>query len=45
MAEPRAAIAAGQRPFSAVVCEHINRAGRDMLDSLRLEKNSAPPGC
>jgi len=44
MAELRAAIASGQRPFSAVICEDINRAGRDMLDSLRLEKELRAAG-
>ena len=44
MADLRAAIAAGGRPFSAVICEDINRAGRDMLDSLRLEKELRTAG-
>jgi site-specific DNA recombinase len=44
MAELRAAIASGQCPFSAVICEDINRAGRDMLDSLRLEKELRAAG-
>ncbi len=44
MAELRAAITSGDRPFSAVICEDINRAGRDMLDSLRLEKELRAAG-
>jgi site-specific DNA recombinase len=44
MAELRAAVASGQCPFSAVICEDINRAGRDMLDSLRLEKELRAAG-
>jgi site-specific DNA recombinase len=44
MADLRAAIASGDRPFSAVICEDINRAGRDMLDSLRLEKELRAAG-
>jgi DNA invertase Pin-like site-specific DNA recombinase len=44
MAELRAAIASGECPFSAVICEDINRAGRDMLDSLRLEKELRAAG-
>jgi site-specific DNA recombinase len=44
MAELRAAIAAGDCPFSAVICEDINRVGRDMLDSLRLEKELRAAG-
>ena len=39
MAELRAAIAAGQQaPFAAVICENIERSGRDMYDALRLER-------
>ena len=44
MAELRAAVASGHCPFSAVICEDINRAGRDMLDSLRLEKELRAAG-
>jgi len=44
MADLRAAIASGERPFTAVICEDINRAGRDMLDSLRLEKELRAAG-
>ena len=44
MADLRAAVASGQCPFSAVICEDINRAGRDMLDSLRLEKELRAAG-
>src|SRR5579862_5552967 len=44
MADLRAAAASGQCPFSAVICEDINRAGRDMLDSLRLEKELRAAG-
>ncbi len=44
MADLRAAITSGERPFSAVICEDINRAGRDMLDSLRLEKELRAAG-
>jgi site-specific DNA recombinase len=38
MAELRAAIASGQAPFAAVICENIERSGRDMYDALRLER-------
>ena len=44
MADLRAAIASGDRPFSAVITEDINRAGRDMLESLRLEKELRAAG-
>jgi hypothetical protein len=44
MAELRQAIASGQPPFAAVICENISRAGRDMLDSLRLEKELSSAG-
>jgi site-specific DNA recombinase len=44
MADLRAAIASGQCPFSAAICEDINRVGRDMLDSLRLEKELRAAG-
>jgi hypothetical protein len=38
MADLRAAAQADQPPFSAVICENIERSGRDMLDALKLEK-------
>ena len=38
MAQLRAAIAADRPPFAAVICENIERAGRDMYDALRLER-------
>jgi hypothetical protein len=38
MAELRAAVKAGNAPFAGVICENIERAGRDMHDALRLEK-------
>jgi hypothetical protein len=38
MAELRAAIKAGRPPFSAVICENIERTGRDFPDALRLER-------
>jgi DNA invertase Pin-like site-specific DNA recombinase len=38
MAQLRAAIAGGQPPFAAVICENIERSGRDMYDALRLER-------
>ena len=38
MAELRAAVASGDPPFAAVICENIERCGRDMYDALRLEK-------
>jgi site-specific DNA recombinase len=44
MADLRAAVASGERLFSAVICEDINRVGRDMLDSLRLEKELRTAG-
>jgi site-specific DNA recombinase len=44
MAELRAAVASGRCPFAAVICENINRIGRDMLDSLRLEKELRAAG-
>jgi site-specific DNA recombinase len=44
LAELRAALTSADRPFSAVICEDINRAGRDMLDSLRLEKELRAAG-
>lgn len=44
MADLRAAIAAGQPPFTAAICENIERAGRDMYDALRLEKELGTAG-
>ena len=44
MAELRAAVASGHCPFAAAICEDINRAGRDMLASLRLEKELRAAG-
>jgi site-specific DNA recombinase len=38
MAELRAAIKAGKAPFTAVICENIERTGRDFPDALRLER-------
>jgi hypothetical protein len=38
MAQLRAAIAADRPPFAAVICENIERSGRDMFDALRLER-------
>ena len=38
MAELRAAVKSGNAPFAGVICENIERAGRDMHDALRLEK-------
>ena len=38
MAQLRAAISGGQPPFAAVICENIERSGRDMFDALRLER-------
>ncbi len=38
MAELRAAIKAGTAPFTAVICENIERTGRDFPDALRLER-------
>jgi DNA invertase Pin-like site-specific DNA recombinase len=44
MAGLRAAIATGNPPFSAVICENIERSGRDMYDALRLEKELRAAG-
>src|SRR5690349_19134749 len=38
MADLRAAAQTEHPPFSAVICENIERSGRDMLDALKLEK-------
>ncbi len=38
MADLRAAAASDNPPFSAVICENIERSGRDMYDALKLEK-------
>ena len=38
MADLRAAVKTGGAPFAGVICENIERAGRDMHDALRLEK-------
>ncbi len=38
MAQLREAIGSGRPPFSAVICENIERSGRDMYDALRLER-------
>ena len=38
MADLRAAVASDNPPFSAVICENIERSGRDTFDALRLEK-------
>ncbi len=38
MADLRAAVAAENPPFSAVICENIERSGRDTFDALKLEK-------
>ena len=38
MADLRAAVAADNPPFSAVICENIERSGRDTFDALKLEK-------
>ena len=44
MADLRAAIAEGNPPFTAAICENIERAGRDMYDALRLEKELGTAG-
>jgi site-specific DNA recombinase len=44
MAELRAAIKTGQAPFAAVICENIERTGRDMHDALKLEKELRAAG-
>jgi len=38
MADLRAAAASDNPPFSAVICENIERSGRDTFDALKLEK-------
>ncbi len=38
MADLRAAAKADNPPFSAVICENIERSGRDNFDALKLEK-------
>ena len=38
MADLRAAAASDNPPFSAVICENIERSGRDNFDALKLEK-------
>ena len=38
MAQLRAALTGGRPPFAAVICENIERSGRDMFDALRLER-------
>jgi DNA invertase Pin-like site-specific DNA recombinase len=38
MAQLRAAINGEHPPFAAVICENIERSGRDMYDALRLER-------
>ncbi len=44
MADLRAAIASGDVPFAAVICENIERSGRDMYDALRLERELRAAG-
>ena len=44
MAELRAAVTAGNPPFSAVICENIERSGRDLYDALKLEKELRAAG-
>jgi site-specific DNA recombinase len=44
MADLRAAVASGQPPFAAVICENIERCGRDMYDVLKLEKELRAAG-
>jgi hypothetical protein len=43
MADLRAEIKAGTAPFAGVICENIERAGRDTYDALKLERNCTPP--
>jgi DNA invertase Pin-like site-specific DNA recombinase len=38
MADLRAAVKSGNAPFATVICENIERSGRDTYDALRLEK-------
>jgi site-specific DNA recombinase len=44
MAQLRAAITSGSPPFAAVICENIERSGRDMYDALRLERELRKAG-
>jgi site-specific DNA recombinase len=44
MAQLRAAIGSGSPPFAAVICENIERSGRDMYDALRLERELRKAG-
>jgi site-specific DNA recombinase len=44
MAQLRQAIEGGQPPFAAVICENIERSGRDMYDALRLERELRAAG-
>jgi site-specific DNA recombinase len=44
MAELRAAIQAGKPPFAAIICENIERTGRDNYDALRLERELTAAG-
>ena len=44
MAQLRAAITSGRPPFAAVICENIERSGRDMYDALRLERELRAAG-
>jgi len=44
MAQLRAAITSDRPPFAAVICENIERSGRDMYDALRLERELRKAG-
>ena len=44
MADLRAAIGSDRPPFAAVICENIERSGRDMYDALRLERELRAAG-
>jgi DNA invertase Pin-like site-specific DNA recombinase len=44
MAELRAEIKAGNAPFAGVICENIERTGRDNFDALRLERELTAAG-
>ena len=44
MAQLRAAINGGRPPFAAVICENIERSGRDMFDALKLERELRKAG-
>ena len=44
MADLRAAAQTDRPPFCAVICENIERSGRDMLDALKLEKELRAAG-